>query len=77
VAHNCPLESAVFDFPRSSSELLPDIIQLLKEVQDNQRAVDNILQSYTHTKVEEEGDVDDQGNTKSFVCGRSLPRPRR
>lgn len=83
VVHNRQLESAVFDFPISSSEPLPDITQLLKEVQDNQKAVDNILESYTYTKVEEEGNVDDQGNTKNrrtreyeifYVKGREIQK---
>jgi hypothetical protein len=49
VVHNAQIAKSAFDFPTISSEPLPDIAALLKELQTNQERIDNILENYSYT----------------------------
>lgn len=49
VAHSRPVERRLFDYPKSSNEPLPDVDALVKEVSDNQKAIDELLEKYTFT----------------------------
>jgi hypothetical protein len=52
---NGPLQDAVFDFPHVDSRPLPDIAQLIRDIQKNQKATDEIVKQYTcHLSEEEE-----------------------
>lgn len=51
ITHNPPLAGSNFDFPKISNEPLPDIPNLLREVQVNQDKVDQILENYTYTQT--------------------------
>lgn len=51
VLHNPQLAPAEFDFPKLSSEPLPDIPALVKEVAANEEAIDRMLENYTYTEV--------------------------
>lgn len=48
-----------------AAEAPPDATRLLADVQKNQKAIDQILESYTYTKVEEELALDNKGQTRS------------
>jgi hypothetical protein len=63
---NSPVNDAVFDFPRADARPLPDIAQLLRDIQKNQKAVDEIVRQYTCHLVEEE--------EKTSSNGEVLPR---
>lgn len=52
---NSPVNDAIFDFPRLDSRPLPDITQLLRDIQKNQKTTDEIVRQYTCHLVEEEG----------------------
>ncbi|MGA7624468.1 MAG: hypothetical protein WCA91_12895 [Candidatus Acidiferrales bacterium] len=52
---NSPVNDATFDFPRLDSRPLPDIAQLLRDIQKNQKTNDEIVRQYTCHLVEEEG----------------------
>lgn len=43
IAHNPQIDRTAFKFPKISNEPLPDIATLLKEVEKNQKEIDNIL----------------------------------
>jgi hypothetical protein len=49
VVHNQLVEHALFDYPKISGEPLPDIDSLVKQVGDNQNAIDALLEKYTYT----------------------------
>jgi hypothetical protein len=51
---NSPVNDAIFDFPRADTRPLPDIAQLLRDIQKNQKANDEIVRHYTCHLVEEE-----------------------
>lgn len=52
---NGAVKDAIFDFPRADSRPLPDIAQLLRDMQKNQKAVEEIVKQYTcHLSEEEE-----------------------
>jgi len=51
VIHNAQIAKSTFDFPVISSEPLPDIAALLKELQTNQERIDNILENYSYTST--------------------------
>ena len=66
-----------------AAELFPDAARLLSDVQKNQKGIDQILESYTYTKVEEELALDNKGQTKSkrvrqyevfYVNGREVQK---
>ncbi len=54
----------VFDFPRKSQVQLPDLKTLFKQIDDNQKAVDKILENYAGTRNEEETEYDNSGKVK-------------
>jgi hypothetical protein len=51
VSHDRPPARAGFDFPKVSNQPLPDIANLLKEVQANQDRVEEILEDYTYNST--------------------------
>jgi hypothetical protein len=51
ISHNQKISRADFDFPNLSSEPLPDIPKLLKEVQANQDRLEKLLEEYTFTET--------------------------
>jgi hypothetical protein len=54
----------VFDFPRKSQVQLPDLKALFKQIDDNQKAIDKILENYAGTRNEEETEYDNAGQVK-------------
>jgi hypothetical protein len=54
----------VFDFPRKSQVQLPDLKALFKQIDDNQKAVDKLLENYAGTRNEEETEYDNAGQVK-------------
>lgn len=63
IIHNPRLERALFDFPRISSEPLPDIDALLKAVGENEDRIDEILDKYTYTETIVKREIDDRGKS--------------
>jgi hypothetical protein len=51
ITHNPQIARAVFDFPKSSGDPLPEIQELLKQVQSNQDEVEKLLENYTFTET--------------------------
>ena len=64
VTHNTPLDAAVFDYPRTAGEALPDVGQLLLELEKNQKHMAEIQDRYTYNVVETEFEVDGKGTVK-------------
>jgi hypothetical protein len=68
IAHNQPLDRALFDFPKLSDETLPDPLPdmdaLLKQLSDHQDALDKLLDQYTYTQVITARDFDKRGALK-------------
>jgi hypothetical protein len=71
--------------PVPSREALPDITRLLTEIQENQRAIEAALESYTYLKTEEETDEDNQSRVTGkhqaeyevfYVEGREIEKLR-
>jgi len=54
----------VFDFPRKSQVQLPDLKALFKQIDDNQKSIDKILENYAGTRNEEETEYDNAGQVK-------------
>ncbi len=50
IAHNQTIAKENFDFPKISGEPLPDIPQLLGELQKNEDRIDEILEDYSYTQ---------------------------
>src|SRR5262249_13849765 len=48
IVHNPQIDRAAFEFPKTSSEALPDIPELLKEVGKNEDEIDRLLEKYTY-----------------------------
>jgi hypothetical protein len=65
VSHNGAVEDAVFAFPAASNRPLPDIADLLKAVDRNQKAIEKLVEEYTCDKTEQEFNVDSRGELKS------------
>lgn len=61
VTHNPTLDRALFDFPRISSEPLPDIAALLRTVGENEDRIDEILDRYTYTESIVKREIDARG----------------
>jgi hypothetical protein len=60
---NSPVNDSTFNFPRADKRPLPDIGQLLRDMNRNQKAIEEIQKLYTcHLNVEEEK-VDSNGQT--------------
>ena len=54
----------VFDFPRKAQVQLPDLKALFKQIDENQKAIDKILENYAGTREEEETEYDNAGQVK-------------
>ena len=65
VRHNAPVNEALFDFPSISNQPLPDIANLLREVEKNQKTIDHLVEQYACEKSEEEFEVDSRGAVQS------------
>src|SRR5580698_7274456 len=65
VAHNPAVDELAFAFPAASSRPLPEIADLLKAVDRNQKAIDKLVEQYTCDKTEEQFELDAHGNPKS------------
>jgi hypothetical protein len=61
---NGTLGERVFDFPKKSQVQLPDLKALFKEIDENQKAIDKIKESYTGTRTEEETEYEHDGKLK-------------
>jgi hypothetical protein len=58
----------VFDFPRKSQVVLPDLKKLFAEVHEREAANEKLRQKYAGTKIETENGIDKKGNaTKTEV----------
>ena len=62
VTHNAQISKNVFDFPRISSEPLPDIKVLLEEVRANADKIDAILENYSFKETRIDREIDNAGN---------------
>ena len=54
----------VFDFPRKVQVALPDLKELFKEIDENQKAIDKIKENYAGTRVEEQTEFEKDGRVK-------------
>jgi hypothetical protein len=63
-AVNAPMNESLFDFPRKSQVVLPDLKALFKEIDANQKAIDKLKENYAGTRVEEETEYDGNGQEK-------------
>ena len=61
-AVNEPVGERVFDFPRKSQVVLPDLKKLFGEVHERERANEKLRQQYAGTKIENETEIDKKGN---------------
>jgi hypothetical protein len=64
ITHNQTADRAAFDFPKLNSEPLPDIDSLLKQVDENQKALDELLEKYAYTVVFTTREFDKNGVLK-------------
>jgi hypothetical protein len=62
---NSPVKDAIFDFPHADSRPLPDIGQLLRDIQKNQKATEEIVKQYTCHLSEEEEKIGSNGEVTS------------
>jgi hypothetical protein len=65
VSHNPSVDEGVFAFPAAANRPLPDIADLLKAVDANQKAIETLVGQYTCDKTEERFDLDSHGVVKS------------
>lgn len=65
VAHNPSVDEGIFAFPAAANRPLPDIADLLKAVDANQKAIEKLVGQYTCDKTEERFDLDSHGAVKS------------
>jgi hypothetical protein len=61
---NGTVTERVFDFPRKSQVQLPDLKSLFHEIDENQKAIDKMKESYAGSRTEEEIEYDGRGNGK-------------
>ena len=61
VSHNPTISQVAFDFPKVSSDPLPDIPTLLAEVSKNGEEIDRLLEKYTYVQTETHRIVDQNG----------------
>jgi hypothetical protein len=64
VIHNSQIDRSIFDFPKTSTEPLPDINALLKEVGQNEDEVERLLEKYTYTATQTKREVDSSGQIR-------------
>ncbi len=62
---NGDVSDAIFNFPSNDKRPLPDIPQLLRDMNANQRAIEDIQKHYTCHLTEEELKVDSKGDVTS------------
>jgi hypothetical protein len=62
VKHNPQIAKSVFDFPRISSDPLPDIKILLDEIRANAEKIDQILENYSYKETRIDREIDKAGN---------------
>jgi hypothetical protein len=62
---NSPVKDAIFDFPHVDSRPLPDIGQLLRDIQKNQKTTEEIVKQYTCHLSEEEEKIGSNGEVTS------------
>ncbi len=62
VKHNPNIAKTVFDFPRISSEPLPDIKVLLDEIRANAEKIDQILENYSYKETRIDREINRAGN---------------
>ncbi len=62
VKHNPNIAKSVFDFPRISSEPLPDIKILLDEIRANADKLNDILENYSYRETRIDREIDKAGN---------------
>jgi hypothetical protein len=65
VSHNAAVQETVFAFPSRTDRPLPDIADLLKAVDRNQKAIEKLVEQYTCDKTDEEFEVDSHGQLRS------------
>ncbi|HEY6465174.1 MAG TPA: hypothetical protein VIY69_04230, partial [Candidatus Acidoferrales bacterium] len=65
---NAPVQDSIFDFPQAEGRPLPDIAQLLRDVDRNQKAIDEIVKQYTCHLTE----LDEQRNSDGRLTPRSV-----
>jgi len=61
----CPVCLRSQTMKTADSESVPDIARLLAELQSNQRAIEEVRENYTYTKLEEETELDGRGQVRS------------
>lgn len=64
IEHNANLDRSIFDFPQVSSEPLPDIQALIKEVGQNEDEIEQILENYTYTENVTKRSLDSKGQLR-------------
>jgi hypothetical protein len=64
VVHNPQLDRTAFEFPKLSSDALPDIPALLNEVGKNEDEIDRLLEKYTYTETITKRELDSKGQMK-------------
>ena len=62
VKHNPNIARSAFDFPRISSEPLPDIKALLEEVRANADKIEALLENYSYKQTVIDREIDKAGN---------------
>jgi len=62
IDHNVTLAQTAFDFPKVSTEPLPDIPTLLSEVSKNGEEIDRLLEKYTYVQTITNRVFDQKGN---------------
>ncbi len=62
VKHNPQIAKSVFDFPRLSSDPLPDTKVLLDEVRANAEKIDDLLEYYSYKETRIDREIDKAGN---------------
>jgi len=62
---NAPVQDSIFDFPGREERALPDMATLLRDIEKNQRTVEEILKQYTCHLSEEEEKTDSNGQVTS------------
>jgi hypothetical protein len=65
VGINSPVKDVIFDFPHVDSRPLPDIGQLLRDIQKNQKTTEEIVKQYTCDLSEEEEKIGSNGEVTS------------
>jgi hypothetical protein len=64
IIHNQPPDRALFDFPKLTNEPLPDIDGLLRQVTENQAALDQLMEKYTYNSTMVKREFDKNGSLK-------------